>query len=184
MDRRAAAHPRHCRGPGHGVGWHGQRPRLRRPGPHVQTAQSRRRRRHGIRLNGPSEVSLTEALAFAGRFVPVAWKRRWVALISTAVIIGVASLAGVFGPVWIVAIAASVILLASLHGLALSMVREAGVETRTGVAASVRALACILLLGVLLAIVGALLLVLLLALAFGVASAGAHFDAADPRTWA
>src|SRR5258706_9392972 len=163
MDRRAAAHPRHCRGPGHGVGWHGQRPRLRRSGPDVQTAQSRRRRRHGIRLNGPSEVSLAEALAFAGRFVPVAWKRRWVALISAAAIIGLASLAQALGPGWVVAIAASTILLASLHAVAFDMIRQAGVETPTGLPASGQLLSCVLLLGVLLAIVGALLLVLFVA---------------------
>ncbi len=115
--------------------------------------------------------------------MPVAWKRRWVALISAAAIIGLASLAQALGPVWVVAIAASTILLASLHAVAFDMIRQAGVETPTGLPASGQLLACVLLLGVLMAIVGALLLVLLLALAFGVASAGVHFDAADPRTW-
>jgi hypothetical protein len=133
-------------------------------------------------------VALGKALVLAARFVVTAWARLWIGLVATSALLAWALARGAPAWIWPLAGFAAIWLLAELYALALVAKGAPDSKARPTmmkrIFSAARLLASLALVAVLTAIVGALLSIGVLAVAFGVAAAGAGFVAGDPATWA
>jgi hypothetical protein len=121
------------------------------------------------------------ALAAAARFWPSAWKTCWAAL---ALAIGALVLALRFGgAVWLAALAAVLVARGAVVRLALDLEPPGPAGLQAG-RLEARLAAVWTLTAVFLSILAAIALVVLLAVAYAVASSGRGFDARQALTWA
>ncbi|MGH7023577.1 MAG: hypothetical protein ACREEB_08310 [Caulobacteraceae bacterium] len=119
-------------------------------------------------------------LAAAARFLPRAWRSSWAALALTALVVGLALDAG--GAWWLAVAVLALVTRGGLWRLALTGDKPGPGGLQAG-RIELRLAVAWLLSGLFLAILAMLLLVVFLACAYAVASAGPGFNAAEVATW-